>query len=309
MRYSKEEIDLIKECVELGHTYREIAEFIFEDFDIIRTREALRLKISNLGLNKISELIVDIDKNKCIELINKGYTNEELAIFFKCSVSPIKKFKVTNSIIVPRFWTKIEDNLLIKLAKDFYSAEDVAYKMNKSIGSIHSRSCILGVSFNSNRKKHLDYVKEVGYINKHIKVLGIYNTKRTAIMVSCNICSNIWSPIAANILNSHGCPVCAKLNNPGYYQRLTKERVEALGYPLYLYHAKLQFGAEIFYKFGLTKNEDRSRYKKYQPYKVIEEISFEEHDAWTAICKEKELISNYIPKHHFGGYTECYLKE
>lgn len=39
---------------------------------------------------------------------------------------------------------------------------------------------------------------------------------------------------------------------------------------------------------------------------MVEEISFEEHDAWTAICKEKKLVSNYIPFHHFGGWTECY---
>lgn len=34
MIYSKQEITLIKECLELGCTYKEIAEFIYEDLGI-----------------------------------------------------------------------------------------------------------------------------------------------------------------------------------------------------------------------------------------------------------------------------------
>ena len=212
IRYSKEELNLIEESLSLGCTYKDISDFILEDFGIIRTIDALKVKCSKLG------------------------------------------------------WKN-----------------------------------------SSKTKLHRQFIEEVSLTNSTIVVLAEYINNKTKIKCKCIICEYIWYPIASSLIQGYGCPKCALKKHPGAYQQMTKVEADALPYPLYLYKVKLQFEDEIFYKFGLTKNVDRSRYNKYKPYTVIEELSFEELDAWAAKCKEAKLVSNYEPIFHFSGWTECYI--
>ena len=54
MRYSEEEIKLIEENLLLGCTYKEIADFIFEDFGIIRAARTINAKANSLGLKSLN---------------------------------------------------------------------------------------------------------------------------------------------------------------------------------------------------------------------------------------------------------------
>ena len=152
------------------------------------------------------------------------------------------------------------------------------------------------------------FIQKIKEISKDIKILGEFKGSKAHIKCKCKckIDNSIWYPRPDSLLSGSKCPVCNINSLTGYYQSLSNTDANNLDFPLYLYNIKLQLEDEIFCKYGLTKNYNRKRYTSYYPYKVVEEISFVEYDAWTAICKEKSLTSNYTPKHKFKGWTECY---
>ena len=42
-----------------------------------------------------------------------------------------------------------------------------------------------------------------------VEVIGQYKNNRTPILVRCSDCGNMWSPTPKDLLNGHGCIVCA----------------------------------------------------------------------------------------------------
>ena len=274
-RWSKEEIELLTECLSLGNTHREISDFIFEDFGIVRTIGAINTKCNSLRLYSLNKkiktheyFIEELSKiNNNIHILDK-YLGSKIKIKCKCLID--------NNI-----WYSTSNHLL------------------------GGQGCPL--CYNSNKAKtHEKFVNEIHLLNPKIEVIGRYINTKTKIKCKCLIDDNIWETTPDSLLSGRGCPLCANRNHGGGYQQMTKEQADNLGYPLYLYKVKLQFEDEIFYKFGLTHRKNKQRYNEYKPYKIIEELSWDVYDAWTAICKEKELKSNYKPKHNFGGWTECY---
>ncbi|MCP3899139.1 MAG: hypothetical protein GY707_05330 [Desulfobacteraceae bacterium] len=203
-----------------------------------------------------------------------------------------------------KIWNKEEIELLYELIEENNSVKQVAALLDRTECAVQSKAKRLGVKFHSRKYTHEDFLKTVH--NSTLEFLTEYTKSSDRIKTRCTICDHIWEPLASNITKGRGCPKCAHKSNPGEYGLLSKNDAKELKYPLYLYHIKLQYKDETFYKYGLTKNINRNRYS-YKPYKVVEEISFEEYDAWTAICKERKLKSNYTPNHHFGGWTECYI--
>ena len=257
------------------------------------------------------------------ELNDLRYKLVDLAIIFNCSTATIittkRKYHITSEYckkltfdIVSKQIYEINNNIILTT---------IAYN---STHDIVEATCLLDNYVWNSSFKHLKEghgcPKCAGSIkltndtidkrikDRHIKRLGNYVGDKIKIKWECLVCHNKWETTYGIIKRGSGCPTCARYNHPGTYGQLSKELADNLDYSLYLYHVKLQYEDEIFYKYGLTKNIDRQRYKKYNPYKVIEEISFEGYDAWTAIQLEKGLKSNYIPKHKFGGYSECYIK-
>lgn len=276
MKYSNEELSLIKECLELGCSYKDIATFIYEDFGINRTTLALQNKCFKLGWKSISKVKTNtqfINEIKIltsnIEILDK-YINNYTKIKCKC-------------LVHDHVWSITPNNLL------------AGKGCQKCAG-------------NNEKKSHDQFMKEINNINKNIEILDKYTTNKTKIKCKCNVDKYIWSVTPNSLLNGSGCPKCSYRNAAGYYSQLTKEQADNLGYPLYLYNVILQYKDEIFCKYGLTKRSNKQRYNEYKPYIVVEELSFEKYDAWTAICKEKELKSNYTPQIKFCGYTECYLR-
>ena len=273
-RYSSKEITLIYNNVRKGSTYKDICKLIYKDLDIIRTPNAIQQKCASLGIKSLNKQkltnieFVNILKEKNIRALSR-YIGSNIKVKLQCNIDNTIWYTTPNSII-----------------------------------NLHTGCPICNIV--NRTKKHEQFIKEMSLINPNIEILSKYITVNTKIKCKCLIDQHVWEVIPDSLLHDHGCPVCAARNRVGLYQNMTKAELDVLPYPLYLYKVKLQFEDEIFYKFGLTMNEDRSRYKDYNPYKVIEELSFEELDAWTAKCKEAKLISNYEPIHHFGGWTECY---
>ena len=268
MKWTEEEIELLAIFIEQGYTHQDIANELGRTVSAVKNKTASLKLVSLNNKKKSTEQFISEMKsiNPDIEILGE-YVNNKTKIKCKC-------------LIDGYVWYPIPSTLL---------------------GNIGCPRCS-----NKEVKNTKQFIEEIKIINPNIKILGEYINSKTKIRVKCLICGNIWEIVPNHLLRKRGCPVCAKRNHGGSYQRMTKAELDNLGYPLYLYKVRLQYEDEIFYKFGLTMNEDRSRYYNYKPYKVIEELSFEEYDAWTAKCTEAKLISNYEPIHHFGGWTECY---
>ena len=212
-------------------------------------------------------------------------------------------------------WDIKEINILRDLANNGESFKDIGIILNRTHKAVRIKASRLNIksTFISkpNLKTHDTYVSEINSLNKGFIVLEYYINDCTKINHLCKN-NHVFNIKPNDVLQGHGCRYCHFINvgknSHGAYTDMLESTAKALCYNLYLYHVKLKYKDEIFYKFGLTKNIDRSRYKGFRPYKVIEEISFIEYDAWSAICKEKGLISNYKPKYKFDGFTECYIE-
>lgn len=70
-----------------------------------------------------------------------------------------------------------------------------------------------GCAVNSRRKKHSDFVKELGEINPNIEILSEYKNNRTNVKCRCRIDGHIWFASPSNLLYGHGCPKCTKKYN------------------------------------------------------------------------------------------------
>ena len=59
-------------------------------------------------------------------------------------------------------------------------------------------------------KSHEEYVKQLKEINPDITIIGRYTKARERIEVKCNVCNNIWSPFAYQLIAKKptGCPIC-----------------------------------------------------------------------------------------------------
>ena len=269
MKYSQKEINIMKESIGLGSTYKEISDFIEEDLGIRRTIMSLNKKGLKLGLKSISknkshtQFIYEM-RNRNIKILEK-YINTRTKLKVECN-------KCAN------VWKTTPDHLL------------------------RGSGCP-ECAISNQTKTTIQFINELKVISPTIKVIDNYINSKSKIKVMCLIDDSVWKATPDHLLGGSGCPKCVK---GGFYQNLNKNIADTLDFPLYLYHVKLQYEDEIFYKYGLTSRLNKQRFKEYKPYKVVEEISFKEYDAWTAICKEKALKSNYTPKYKFGGWTECY---
>lgn len=275
MKYTEQEDILIKECLEQEITYQQMSDFIWEDFNIYRSSASIQQRVSRLHLSSN---------------INKRFTHEE---YIDKLVG--RNIKVLDTYINAN--TKIKHKCL-KCSTVWLTTP------GHILNGTGCPSC--------NKKQHCsnkEYLDKLHKITTTIIAIDKYIAANTKIKHKCTICSNIWLAKPTFILRKHGCPKCANKNMKGLYGSMSEEKAGKLKFNLYLYHVKLQFEDEIFYKYGLTKHTDKRRYNNYQPYKVIEEISFEKYNAWKAICKERNLVSNYTPIHTFGGHTECYKLE
>lgn len=73
------------------------------------------------------------------------------------------------------------------------------------------------------RRTHEEYVIEVAKINSNINVIGKYINARKPILHQCKIDNYQWIAAPTNILNGHGCPICA-----GYKKKTHEEYVKEL---------------------------------------------------------------------------------
>lgn len=53
-----------------------------------------------------------------------------------------------------------------------------------------------------------EFAFKVYQMNDKISILGQYKNRDSGIKTRCNVCGNIWFPMAKDLLHGHGCPKC-----------------------------------------------------------------------------------------------------
>ena len=270
-RYSKDELNYIKDLQNSGKTYKDIAYLVNLLYTTNRNENGIAIKCHTLGWKSC---------------VNNTKTHEDFILNINQNIQILEKY------------SGAQNNIKTKCLKCNYVWKPRASHLTQGHGCPKCAG--------NTKKKHKEFLSEMYILNPTLKISEEYKGAHNNIKVKCLVCYYVWKPTPHNLLYGKGCPKCVNKNRLGHYSTLTKEHADSLDFPLYLYHVKLQYEDEIFYKYGLTSRLNKQRFKEYKPYKVVEEISFKEYDAWTAICKEKALKSNYTPKYKFGGWTECY---
>lgn len=59
------------------------------------------------------------------------------------------------------------------------------------------------------KKTHEEYVKQIAVVNPNIDVVGTYINSRTKVIYQCKVCDYTWEAFPDNIVQGHGCPMCA----------------------------------------------------------------------------------------------------
>lgn len=116
-----------------------------------------------------------------------------------------------------------------------------------------------------------------------------------------------------HLLDKSGCPKCRIKWGIGLYtNKLFQKHPELKNIIGNFYIVKFISNSENFYKIGITKNKLSQRfagYKKYGYYInpiIIEKMNLEKAYCKEKLFKEKFKNYNYIPKHIFPGYKECF---
>jgi len=59
-------------------------------------------------------------------------------------------------------------------------------------------------------KTEEEFIKQISSINPTITVLGNYINSHSRVKCRCQLCGNVWNPLAWDIIRGNGCPACAK---------------------------------------------------------------------------------------------------
>lgn len=127
--------------------------------------------------------------------------------------------------------------------------------------------------------------------------------------VTCQIHGDWETTYNEHVNKNRGCSNCGKQLQTGNYSGIYKYEPDK---EVYLYHMKLSYGGEEFYKIGLSKNPNY-RSTQFKPYnaEVIESKFGKVKDLYPLEQELKQLFLNYginyTPVYDFAGKHECYL--
>lgn len=138
----------------------------------------------------------------------------------------------------------------------------------------------------------------------------VYSGLRHPITVVCRIHGEFTKKWASSLLESKGCPFCAKRAN-GQYKWLGRQDPQ-LGASVTVYVVKMTHkeSGRVFHKIGVTKHSVNQRFRGYTAYEkeVIHTSSLTLNEALQLEREFSECLTPTTFKFpsHFNGKTECY---
>lgn len=165
-------------------------------------------------------------------------------------------------------------------------------------------------SNNNGKKTTEEFIQESSKIhnNRYSYKNAIYKANNKKLYITCNVHGDFLQIPSAH-LSGQGCPKC---NQVGVYsENFFNQNPQAKDQKASLYFIKLSNDSEAFWKVGITQQTNlNNRFDKISNYNC-EIINIVETTLYDAFCleqniKEEYSSSQYIPKHKFGGHTECF---
>ena len=75
---------------------------------------------------------------------------------------------------------------------------------------------------------HDQFVSDIKKINSNISIIGNYVNDHTKLMVSCNVCANIWEAAPTHLKQGKGCPKCAIMRNARKLSKTTDQFISEI---------------------------------------------------------------------------------
>lgn len=167
--------------------------------------------------------------------------------------------------------------------------------------------------------------------NKYDYSNVVYINAKTNVELICNDCGATVSttPNKHLRLKGGGCAACANSaprwwmqgntfggGDGGYNETLFTRHPERKVRPAVLYTFHIYNEEESFYKVGITCQTVKRRahhIKRESKYRYNVDVISEEHmELYEAFQREQTVlptVTKYKPLIHFGGHTECYIRE
>ncbi len=138
----------------------------------------------------------------------------------------------------------------------------------------------------------------------------VYKGLKHPLTVVCKTHGEFTKTNASELLNSKGCPFCAKRSN-GQYKWLGQQdpQLDTL-VTVYVVKMTHKESGRVFHKIGVTKHSVNQRFRGYTAYKkeVIHTSSLTLNEALQLEREFSECLTPTTFKFpsHFNGKTECY---
>lgn len=280
-----------------------------EDKLLAKTKDGYKVLTSPYQLNKGTKPLIFSKSNP--------YTIENINLYCKVNKKPYKL--LSNNYVNSKQnlkWKCLNDNC----NNEFNSCWNDMYHNN--LHHYGCNECTFKVQGELQSASIEDVKKRVLKNNSNIRVLELYtkelaNGKRYKIAkCHCSIHDVIWEVHLTNLLQNRqkGCRICGNEQLDGFYGETIAERNKEIWIKesATLYCIECWNQKEHFYKIGVTTLSIKQRFNSKEipyNYNILKQVKMNKYNA---IYLEKELHNmnkeyKYIPKIHFGGYTECFF--
>lgn len=135
----------------------------------------------------------------------------------------------------------------------------------------------------------------------------IYTHCKRPVVIICSLHGEFKQKPNHHTSGKHGCPQCANVSRPGYYN-IGNSLTNNLDGILYLVEVDRETPKEHFLKVGITKRNVRKRFYNtlqvkplYEQPMALNQAMLVEQDMLKTFESEK-----YTPLSHFNGHTECF---
>ena len=67
------------------------------------------------------------------------------------------------------------------------------------------------------------FIDEMKIVNPNLQILGEFTKADNKILTKCLVCEHEWTPKAIQLLDGHGCPICAKISRRRTHESFIEE--------------------------------------------------------------------------------------
>lgn len=221
----------------------------------------------------------------------------------------LKYIKLSNELYKGKYNYSLVNFVNIDTAVDIICPIHGTFQQSlKNHISTGCKECHKEMSLLLNSEKFIESANEI-HRNRYDYSLVNYIHAKSKVSIVCDK-HGVFNQTPNNHLRQKGCPKCSYETNGGSYSHMRLSDLMNIDGYFYIVLLTNENNSELFYKAGVTKLQDMSRFRHYTPYQVIDVICFiDTLNMANAITLEKTFLNSvqkYRPLMYFGGGGECF---